>query len=194
MSRKHRDRGRHEIYQLAMVETIIERALEALSGMRFDNEQAIPELNPVLKRLRPRSLQKEHCFPRSIQLYVYTMWAWILKEHPEAWPYGPGLRLRLIFRGILYPGPLRFLRQRPGPEPLLVRRDPMYHLKTLLAQVRRSRYEIQHEGSKWDNPFAWARYVCQADTYFYGRTQTQAVSQGEFFYYLDCVDEEMSIE
>ena len=28
MSRKHRDRGRHEIYQLAMVETIIERALE----------------------------------------------------------------------------------------------------------------------------------------------------------------------
>ncbi len=194
ISKARRDKARREIYQLALVETILERALDILGSMRFDSEQAIPELNPVLKRLRPRNLQKERAFPRSIQLYVHTMWAWILQEHPEAWPYGPGLRLRMILRGIMYPGVLRFLRGYPGPDPLLVRRDPMYHLKTLLAQVRRTRYERQQDGSHWDNPFAWVRHVCNADTFFYGKAPDRVRGEAELRRYIDCQDAKMSMD
>ena len=194
ISKSRRDKARREIYQLALVETIIERALDTLGSVRFDSEQAIPELNPILRRLRPRNLQKEHAFSRSIQLYVYIMWAWILQEHPEAWPYGPGLRLRLILRGIMYPGVLRFIRGYPGPDPLLVRRDPMYHLKTLLSQVRRTRYERQQEGSHWDNPFAWVRHVCNADTFFYGKAASRIQDESDLLRYIDCQDAKMSME
>jgi len=189
-----RKKVRAEIHQLARLETIIERALDALCGIRFSTEHAIPDLNPALRHLRPKHLRKERCFPRSVRLYVYTMWAWILKEHPEAWPGGPGLRLSLLFRGILYPGILRFIRKKPEPEPLLRRKDPMYHLKSLLAQVRRTRYEAQLIGSKWDNPFAWVRHVCLADTFYYGKTHTRTVEQNELLRQLDCVDAELSME
>jgi hypothetical protein len=194
MSRAEREKARREIHQLARLETILERALDALCGIRFNAERALPELDPALRNLRPKHLRKEKCFPRSIRLYVYTLWAWILKDHPEAWPGGPGLRLNLIFRGILYPGILRFIRKRPEPESLLRRKDPMYHLKSLLAQVRRTRYEAQLVGSKWDNPFAWVRHACLADTFYYGTTHTQAMKQDEMLRQLDCVDTELSIE
>jgi len=194
MSRAEREKARCEIHQLATLETIIERALDALCGIRFNAEHAIPDLNPVLQYLRPRHLRKEKCFPRSVRLYVYTLWAWILKEHPEAWPGGPGLRLSLLFRGILYPGILRFIGKRPEPEPLLRRKDPMYHLKSLLAQVRRTRYEAQLLGSKWDNPFAWVRHVCLADMVYYGKTHTRIMEQEDILRQLDSVDAELSIE
>jgi len=70
----------------------------------------------------------------------------------------------------------------------------MYHLKTLLAQVQRTRYERQYEGSKWDNPFAWVRYVCLADTTYYGKTRTQGVDVNELARHVDCVDTVLSIE
>jgi hypothetical protein len=194
MGRGEREKARSEIHQLARLETITERALDALCGIRVNAEHAIPDLNPALRHLRPKHLRKEKCFPRSVRLYVYTLWAWILKDHPEAWPGGPGLRLSLLFRGILYPGVLRFIRKRPEPEPLLRRKDPMYHLKSLLAQVRRTRYEAQLPGSKWDNPFAWVRHACLADTFYYGKTHTQTMGQEDMLRQLDCVDAELSIE
>jgi hypothetical protein len=194
MGRVEREKARAEIHQLARLETIIERALDALCGIRFNTEHAIPDLAPALRHLRPKHLRKERCFPRSVRLYLYTMWAWILKEHPEAWPGGPGLRLSLLFRGILYSGFLRFIRKKPEPEPLLRRKDPMYHLKSLLAQVRRTRYEAQLVGSKWDNPFAWVRHACLADTFYYGRTHARPMELDEMLRQLDCVDAELSIE
>jgi hypothetical protein len=193
-SRADRDRDRADIYQLAILETSIKRALDELRGLRFVAENAIPELNSALQRLHPKNLRAEDSFPQRVHWDVYRMWAHVLREHPEAWVNGPGIWMRIRLRWALYPNLVAFIRQKPGPVPLLQRDDPLYHLKSLLALVRRMRYELQMQGSKWDNPFAWARYVCQADTYFYGRAQTQAVSQGEFFYYLDCVDVEMSIE
>jgi len=185
---------RQMIHELAKLETNIERALDALSGIPFVAEHAIPELNRALERLRPRNLSREGCFPRRVRLHVYTMWAWILKDHPEAWHGGPGIYLRLMFRGILYPGPLRFLLTRPDPEPLLKREDPMYHLKSLSAQIRRMRYETQHKGARWDNPFAWVRYICRADTFYYGTTHTQAPDTEELLSQLDCMDTVMSVE
>lgn len=189
-----RTRERQEIHQLAVLETHIERALQMLSVVRWDSEHAIPELSAALKRLRPKNLSREDGFPRSARLAIYTMWAWILKEHPEAWPGGPGLRLSLLFRGLLYPGPLRFIRRQPRPEPLLARKDPMYHIKAALAQVRMARYEAQQLGARWDNPFAWVRHVCRADTFYYGKKRSQQKSREELLPLLDCVDTEMSME
>lgn len=191
-SRTERDRERIDIYHLALLETTIEQSLEELSGIQI-SAAAIPELNPALRRLRPHSLRKARCFPKRIQPYVYAMWARVLKEHPEAWPGGPGLRLSIHFRRILYPGLLGFIRKKPAPEPRLERDDPVYHLKALLAQVRRIRYEIQHQGAKWDNPFAWVRYICQPDLFYYGRTQGPVMEQADLLRYLDC-GAEMSTE
>jgi hypothetical protein len=70
----------------------------------------------------------------------------------------------------------------------------MYHLKSLLAQVRRTRYEAQLLGSKWDNPFAWVRHACLADTVYYGKTHTRTMEPEEILRQLDCVDAELSIE
>lgn len=190
---QRRARERAEIHQLAVLETRLERALQALSQVRWDSEHAIPELSAALKPLRPKTLRREGCFPRSVRLPIYTMWAWILKEHPEAWPGGPGLWLRLVFRRQLYPGPLQFLRQVPEPDSLLARKDPMYHLKSALALVRRTRYEAQQPGSKWDNPFAWVRHVCQADTFYYGKKR-QPKAREDLLPLLDCVDTQMSLE
>jgi hypothetical protein len=194
ISRAERDKERVDIQQLALLETAIERSLDDLQGLRFVSVNAIPELNAALQRLRPKKLRSENSFPDRIRWDVYRMWANILREHPEAWVNGPGLLLRLILRWALYPRILAFIRKKPGPEPLLKRDDPLYYLKSLLALVRRMRYELQMEGSKWDNPFAWARYICLPDTFFYGRTHTQAMNRAEFSYYLDCVDAEMSME
>jgi hypothetical protein len=194
INRAERARQRADIHQLAMLETAIKQALNDLQGLRFASANAIPELNAALQRLRPRSLRGEKSFPSRVRWDVYRMWAYVLREHPEAWVNGPGLRLRLIFRWALYPRIPAFIRKKPGPVSLLKRDDPLYHLKSLLALVRRLRYELQMDGSKWDNPFAWARYICLPDTFFYGRTHTQAMNRAEFSYYLDCVDEEMSME
>ncbi len=189
-----RAKERRTIYQLAVLETTIQRTLHDLSRVRWDSEQAIPELAAALKRLRPRNLRRKQCFPRGVRAYVHAMWAWILEDHPEAWPSGPGLWLSLVFRSMLYPGVLRFLRKKPTPEAILARKDPMYHIKTLLAQVRRARYEAQHPGAKWDNPFAWVRYVCQADTFFYGKSSNPVAAHENLLWRLDCVDKEMSLE
>ncbi len=193
-SLSRRTHERQEIHQLAVLETHIERALQMLSVVHWDSEHAIPELSAALKRLRPKTLSREEGFPRSARLAIYTMWAWILKEHPEAWPGGPGLRLSLLFRGLLYPGVLRFIRRQPRPEPLLARKDPMYHIKAALAQVRMARYETQQWGAKWDNPFAWVRHVCRADTFYYGKNRSQQKARDELLPLLDCVDTEMSLE
>ena len=179
VSQAEREKERKMILRLGRLETIIERALDNLSGIPFAAEHAIPELNHALERLRPRNLIREGCFPGRVRQPVYTMWAWILKDHPEAWKGGPGVYLRLAFRGTLYPGPLRFILKQPDPEPLLKREDPMYHLKALLAQVRRMRYETQHQGAHWDNPFAWVRYICRPDTFYYGTTPGQLLESKE---------------
>jgi len=194
VTRSEREKERVMIHKLAKLETSIEHALADLRGIPVAAEHAIPELNRALERLRPRHLRRKGCFPRQVQLHVYTMWAWILKDHPEAWQGGPGIYLRLVFRGILYPGPLRLILKRPDPEPLLKREDPMYHLKSLLAQVRRMRYETQHGGARWDNPFAWVRHICHADTFYYGTTHAQAPDAEELLSQLDCVDTVMSAE
>lgn len=193
-SLSRRTHERQEIHQLAVLETHIERALQMLSVVHWDSEHAIPELSAALKRLRPKTLSREEGFPRSAQSAIYTMWAWILKEHPEAWPGGPGLCLSVRFRELLYPGVLRFIRRQPRPEPLLARKDPMYHIKAALAQVRMARYETQQWGAKWDNPFAWVRHVCRADTFYYGKNRSSQKSHDELLPLLDCVDTEMSLE
>jgi hypothetical protein len=194
LRRGQREKDRATIRQMATLELVVESALKALSGIRFASTEAIPELNPALRPLRPKNLKKEDCFPRRICSNVYDMWARVLADHPEAWPGGPGLYLALVFRRILYPSILGFIRKKPEPEPLLSRDDPIYHLKTLLAQARRTRYELQQEGSKWDNPFAWVRYVCLADSFFYGRTQGSLLSKEDLLSRLDCVDVEMTME
>ena len=70
----------------------------------------------------------------------------------------------------------------------------MYHLKTLLAQIRRTRYEHQQESSHWDNPFAWVRHVCHADTFFYGKAPDRVMEFPELFSYMECLDTKMSLE
>lgn len=194
LNRAMRDRERTEIQKLAMLEALIDQALNALKGVHLSSENAIPELDAALRELRPKNLIHKKCFPRSVRSHIYTMWAWILKCHPEAWRGGPGLRLGFIFRQIIYPGIVRFIRKSPEPESLLKRDDPMYHLKALMAQVQRIRYETQHMGAKWDNPFAWVRHICYADTFYYGKSHTQAVSKDELLYQFDCVDIQMTIE
>ncbi len=192
ISRARREKTRRSIRQMAQLEARIERALSQLSRTRFTAANAIPELGPILVPLRPGNLRRGGCFPATVRSQVYTMWAWILKDHPEAWPGGPGILLRWVLAQHLRPAFLWIFRREPPAEPLLDRADPMYHIKTLLAQVRRKRYEAQHPGSKWDNPFAWVRHVCRADTFFYGKTQ-HAPAQVDLTY-LECRDAEMSLE
>lgn len=180
LSKAQRDALRSAINSLAQIENLIQKALNQLMVAQIVPTSAIPELDECLRPLRPANLERQQCFPESVRPYVYTMWAAILRTHPEAWPGGPGLRLRWIF----------YKQYKPGP--LLERDDPMFHLKTLLAQVRRSRYEIQHQGSKWDNPFAWVRHVCLADTFYYGITPGQSERKLDIDR-LDCADIDMSV-
>jgi hypothetical protein len=189
-----RGKARKSIQQLGLLETNIECTLEELSKIHVSEGEKIPELNIAMRRLRPRYLRKEGCFPERIRYEVYAMWAKVLQCHDEAWQGGPGIRLWIKFRRITYPGILRFIRGKPKPEPLLRRDDPIYHLKSLLAQVRRIRYEIQHEVSKWDNPFAWVRHICQPDTSYYGRSQGEEVDQYDLLLHLDCKDDDMTME
>jgi hypothetical protein len=180
MSKGERDKKRRTINSLAKVEAHIQDALTQLIEADIDPSKAIPELDSALCPLRPPELEKEDCFPESIRTYVFAMWAAMLRTHPEAWPGGPGLRLRWIFA------------RQPRPGPLLEREDPIYHLKSLLALVRRTRYEVQHEGSKWDNPFAWVRHICLADTFYYGIGPSPNLTAIEVISRMDCKDTEMS--
>jgi hypothetical protein len=194
VSRAERDQARSDIHRLGLLETNIERTLEELREIHVAEGEENPKLNGAMQRLRPRELRKAGCFPKRIHREVHTMWAKVLHEHGEAWQDGPGIGLRIRFRRIMYPGILRFIRGKPEPEPLLQREDPVYHLKALLAQVRRVRYEIQHKGSKWDNPFAWVRYICRPDVSYYGRSHGGAMDHDELRMRLDCMDDDLSIE
>jgi len=156
LSLGQRDRLRRVINQLAQLEELVGVALIKVEALGADPSQPIPALENALRPLRPDALAQRACLPLAVQPYLYTMWAHLLRSHPEAWPGRISLWTR--YRLSLTP--------RQGP--LLRRDDPVFHLKTLLASVRRTRYEAQHDGSKWDNPFAWVRYVCLADTFFYG--------------------------
>lgn len=179
LNKAERDKLRDAINRLGQVESRIEKALDLLIQVPITPFSAIPELDRVLRPLRPPVLRQNACFPSSVRPYVYDMWAAILRSHPEAWPGGPGLFLRL-----------RFFFQ-PRVSPLLERQDPLYHLKSLLAVIRRRRYEVQHEGSKWDNPFAWVRHICLADTFYYGITAGQRQELLDVLR-LDCTDVDMS--
>lgn len=160
LSLPQRDRLRRVINRLAQLEELIGVALVKVEALAADPAQPIPALDSALRPLRPDELDRRGCFPLAVQPYVYTLWAHLLRSHHEAWPEGLSLWLRWR------------LSLTPRQGPLLRRDDPVFHLKTLLASVRRTRYEAQHEGSKWDNPFAWVRYICLADTFFYGIAPT----------------------
>ncbi|MBN1564970.1 MAG: hypothetical protein JXA10_14080 [Anaerolineae bacterium] len=192
ISRAERDKSRADIHQLGLLETAIELTLQALSTIRVKESDEIPELNVAMRRLRPGELQRQKCFPKRIQSEVYTMWARILYSHPKAWQNGPPPRLKFKFRRIIYSGIRSFIRGKPEPDPLLKRSDPIFHLKSLLAQVRRIRYEIQHEGSKWDNPFAWVRYICRPDVSYYGLSHG-TMDRADLLLLLDCVDDDLSM-
>lgn len=192
ISRAERDKARESIHQLGLLETNIERTLEELRRIRVSEGEKIPELAVAMRRLRPGQLRKEGCFPERVRHEVYTMWARILHSHREAWSGGFELKLWIKFRRIMHPGILGFIRGRPEPEPLLKRDDPIYHLKSLLAQIRRTRYEIQHQGSKWDNPFAWVRYICRPDVTYYG-CSSEGIDRSALLLRLDCVDDDMTM-
>lgn len=179
MSKTDRDRLRNSINCLGQVESRIEDALKLLMQVPITPFNAIPELDKALRPLRPPVLRKDGCFPPSIRSDVYVMWGAILRSHREAWPGGPGLILRLKF-------------MRPPVPKVLVRDDPLYHLKSLLALVRRQRYEVQHAGSKWDNPFAWVRHICLADTFYYGISISWQRAEPLDVKRLDCSDKDMS--
>jgi hypothetical protein len=179
LSMADRDRVRSAINSLAQIETHIQQALDQLTQSPFVPSHAIPQLDVLLRPLRPARLEKTDCFPVSVRSYIYTMWDAVLKSHPEAWPGGPGILMRWR------------LAQQPNPGPLLVRDDPIFHLKSLLASVRRTRYEIQHAGSKWDNPFAWVRHICLADTFYYGVSRSSDPTTLDISRF-DCRDTEMS--
>ena len=178
-SKKQRDHQRRAINSLAHVELAITRVLAHL----LQSNRAAPgehTLGDLLAPLRPNALKEINCFPNSVQGYVYQMWGVMLRLYPdEAWPGGPPLWMRLK------------IGWSRGQGPRLDRDAPVFHLKSLLAQVRRTRYEIQHDGSKWDNPFAWAHYVCRADTFFYGVNQGPEPAQLDLERF-DCSDLEMS--
>ncbi|MBN1681047.1 MAG: hypothetical protein JW966_12240 [Anaerolineae bacterium] len=175
-----RDKQQIEINCLAYIEHAIEKAVDQLMEAQIMGTAAIPELDRALRSLRPTVLRRQKCFPASVRTYINTMWAAVLSVHPEAWPGGPGLWLRWVFS------------RRAKPDRLLQRQDPMYHLKSLLAQVRRTRYEIQADESKWDNPFAWVRHVCRADTFYYG-ISPGAKDHTLDLACLDCADVDMSV-
>ena len=179
MNKADRDRLRDRINRLGQVESRVQTALDTLLTVPIHPSSAIPELDRALRPLRPPVLRQNACFPPPIRPYVYEMWSEILHTHPEAWPGGPGLLLRLKFGW------------HPHPPALLERQDPLYHLKSLLAVVRRQRYEVQHQGSKWDNPFAWVRHICLADTFFYGITEGHNAQVLDIMH-LDCTDVDMS--
>jgi len=153
---EQRDRLRQVINRLAQLEELVSVALVKLESLRADPSRPIPELESALRPLRPDALRQRDIFLPPVRPAVYGMWAHVLRIHPEGWHDRMSLWTR--YRLSLAP--------RQGP--LLRRADPVFHLKGLLARVRRLRYEAQHEGSKWDNPFAWVRYICLADTYYYG--------------------------
>ena len=168
-----RDRLRRVINRLAQLEELVSVALVKLEALAFDPSEPIPELESALRPLRPDALRARGIFLPAVQPAVYSMWAHVLRSHPEAWQdrMSLGTRYRLSLA--------------PHQGPLLRRDDPVFHLKGLLARVRRHRYEAQHEGSKWDNPFAWVRYICLADTFFYGiarRDEDRALDR----LHLDC--------
>lgn len=180
ISKAARDSSRSAILCYARIEAAVHKALNQLIIAQIVAARAIPELDEALRPLRPNTLRKQRCLPRAIRPYLFRMWAAILREHPEAWPGGPGLYLRWVFA------------RQAKEGPLLRRNDPIFHIKALLSEARRLRYELQHVGSKWDNPFAWVHYVCRADPIFYGKAPSQA-SQSFDLNRIDCADRDMSI-
>lgn len=158
LSKAERDKQRRMINSLARLEFEITEALARLVQHRAKDGSLADALHP----LRPDVLKAANCFPNSIRRHVYQLWGTMLAAQSDAWPGGPDLWTRLQ------------IGRRRDQGALLDRDDPAFHLKTLLAQVRRTRYEVQHEGSKWDNPFAWVGYVCRADTFYYGVTGSGA--------------------
>lgn len=198
--KSERDKKGKQVDQLVRLEMLIEEALitidrdlRKLSERKLAVTNAIPQLDEALKPLRPSRLKKASAFPAGTRNYVYTMWAWILKIHPEAWPGGPGLVNSWRFSRQLRPGILSLFRWRGKIQPLLDRQDPLYHIKTLLARIRQVRYEIQHTGSKWDNPFSWVRYTCQADTFYYGRYHRDTLTEVDLRL-IDCEDSSISMQ
>jgi len=156
VSMARRDRLRKVINCLAQLEELISTALVKVEALKANPFPMAGALSDALRPLRPDSLMARGIFLPPVRPAVYAMWAHVLHSHPEAWDdrmdFATRYRLKLT---------------RPHG-PLLRRDDPVFHLKGLLARVRRFRYEAQHEGSKWDNPFAWVRYICLADTFYYG--------------------------
>ncbi|MBN1564116.1 MAG: hypothetical protein JXA10_09760 [Anaerolineae bacterium] len=194
LQKSERNKKAAHIDQLVRLEVRIERALDAIEqALRQVSERklavtnAIPQLDQALRPLRPAALDADDALPRSVRSFVYTMWAWILRVHPEAWPGGPGLINRWRFARSLRPGIFSIFAWGGGFQPLLDRQDPLYHIKTLLARVRQTRYETQHPGSKWDNPFSWVRHTCIADSFYYGRQPKQSFAKSDL-QLIDCED------
>ncbi len=198
-TKAERDKKVAQVDQLVRLEvlieealTVIDRDLRKLSERRLAINNAIPQLEDALRPLRPAQLRAKGAFPTSARNFVYTMWAWILKVHPEAWPGGPGLLNQWRFARQLRPGIFSIFTWRGRAQPLLDRQDPLYHIKTLLARVRQMRYEMQLIESKWDNPFSWVRYTCLADSFFYGRRQRQTLTPADL-QLIDCEDSPLSM-
>jgi hypothetical protein len=123
-----------------------------------------PSVATILEPLRPQNLRQQGLFVSPIRYQVLCAWTGILGAYPEAWPEKPGAYLRAM-------GAWHQLRAPDWPEATV-----LYHVKTLLAQMHHARTVLPDEGIKWDNPFSWTRYSCQADTFQRTSARANAVA------------------
>jgi hypothetical protein len=137
---------------LVRLEQLIEHVLGQLREAESSGD-AVSDVAAILEPLRPPNLRRQGMLSSSIRYQVSSTWTAILRACPEAWPDGPGLYLR---------GMQRWQRLRsPGWQEAGL----IFTVKSLLAQVRHARKVLPEAGIKWDNPFSWTRYTCQADAF-----------------------------
>ncbi|HVO70446.1 MAG TPA: hypothetical protein VMT24_10395 [Aggregatilineaceae bacterium] len=136
---------------LVRLELLIERVLGQLREAKSGDGPS--DVATILEPLRPPNLRRQGLFPSTIWYQVLSAWAAILGTCPEAWPRGPGPYLRGLQRWQQF-------RVTDWQEAGLI-----FTVKSLLAQVRHARKALPKAGIRWDNPFSWTRYTCQADPF-----------------------------
>jgi hypothetical protein len=137
---------------LVRLEQLIEHILGQLREVESAGDGA-SDVAGILEPLRPPNLRRQGLLPSTIRYQVSSTWTAILRACPEAWPGGPGLYLRGLQRW-------QEFRVPSWQEAGLI-----FYVKSLLAQVRHARKVLPEAGIKWDNPFSWTRYTCQADAF-----------------------------
>jgi hypothetical protein len=176
VSKKKRISQAKQIRELAIAENRVRKIYDQISA-------ASSQETPIdwAKELEP--LRQRNDFPKAIRQYIDAMWVSVLPHQPQAWSESRSSWVRLLLSLRPKKEPSKSMRELTPP-PLPVDSDPLSAVQGLLAQIRYTRRKMtsDHEGWKWDNPFAWTRYICHPDPIYRSENRNRTFSEDEIRY------------